>query len=136
MGSLGATRLAQAAFQSNAFQRNAFQIRTYIISRTAPDQFVDFENAADFSNENVGRLILVRSWCPGERTKMSKETHARHRDKLGAIAREPHAMSDWELERGCASSLGFDDDRRWIANRILGSDMPDQSEGSASRYWR
>ena len=50
---------------------------------------------------------------------MSKETHARHRDKLGAIARELDAMSDWELERGCAASLGFDDDRRWIANRIL-----------------
>ena len=50
---------------------------------------------------------------------MSKETHARHRDKLGAIARELDAMSDWELERGCAASLGFDDNRRWIANRIL-----------------
>ena len=28
-------------------------------------------------------------------------------------------MSDWELERGLASSLGFDDDRRNVANRIL-----------------
>ena len=28
-------------------------------------------------------------------------------------------MSDWELERGLASSLGFDDDRRTAANLIL-----------------
>ena len=28
-------------------------------------------------------------------------------------------MSDWELERGLASSLGFDHDRRNVANRIL-----------------
>ena len=28
-------------------------------------------------------------------------------------------MSDWELERSLASSLGFDHDRRNIANRIL-----------------
>ena len=28
-------------------------------------------------------------------------------------------MSDWELERGCAASLGFDDDRRMVADRIL-----------------
>jgi hypothetical protein len=28
-------------------------------------------------------------------------------------------MSDWELERGLASSLGFDHDQRNVANRIL-----------------
>ena len=28
-------------------------------------------------------------------------------------------MSDWELERGLASSLGFDRDRRNVATRIL-----------------
>jgi hypothetical protein len=28
-------------------------------------------------------------------------------------------MSDWELERGLASSLGFDHDHRNVANRIL-----------------
>ncbi len=39
--------------------------------------------------------------------------------KLRAITRELEAMSDWELERGVASSLGFDDDRRMVASRIL-----------------
>jgi hypothetical protein len=28
-------------------------------------------------------------------------------------------MFDWELERGCAASLGFDDDRRMVAGRLL-----------------
>jgi hypothetical protein len=37
----------------------------------------------------------------------------------GAITRELEAMSDWELERGLASSLGFDQDQRIAANRIL-----------------
>ena len=41
------------------------------------------------------------------------------RDRLRAITRELEAMSDWELERGLASSLGFDHDQRNIANRIL-----------------
>ena len=36
-----------------------------------------------------------------------------------AVSRELGAMSDWELERGCAASLGFDDDRRMVADRIL-----------------
>jgi hypothetical protein len=39
--------------------------------------------------------------------------------KLRAITRELEAMSDWELERGCAASLGFDDDRRMVADRLL-----------------
>jgi hypothetical protein len=39
--------------------------------------------------------------------------------KLRAITRELEAMSDWELERGCAASLGFDDDRRIVADRLL-----------------
>ena len=34
-------------------------------------------------------------------------------DRLSMITRELEALSDWELERGCAASLGFDDDRRW-----------------------
>jgi hypothetical protein len=47
------------------------------------------------------------------------ESEARRRDKLSAINREMGAMSDWELERGLASSLGFDHDQRNVANRIL-----------------
>ena len=50
---------------------------------------------------------------------MGRESEARRRDKLNAIYRELGAMSDCELERGLASSLGFDHDRRNIANRIL-----------------
>ena len=41
------------------------------------------------------------------------------RDRLSVINRELGAMSDCEPERGLASSLGFDHDRRNIANRIL-----------------
>jgi hypothetical protein len=50
---------------------------------------------------------------------MGKESEARRRDKLSAINCELGAMSDWELERGLASSHGFDHDRRNVANRIL-----------------
>jgi hypothetical protein len=50
---------------------------------------------------------------------MGRESKARRRDKLSAINRELGAMSDWELERGLASSLGFDHDQRNVANRIL-----------------
>jgi hypothetical protein len=50
---------------------------------------------------------------------MARESEARRRDKLSAISRELGAMSDWELERGLASSLSFDHDRRNVANRIL-----------------
>ena len=50
---------------------------------------------------------------------MASESEARRRDKLSAITRELEAMSDWELERGCAASLGFDDDRRMVADRLL-----------------
>jgi hypothetical protein len=39
--------------------------------------------------------------------------------RLRAITRELKAMSDWELERGLAPSLGFDDERRMVADRIL-----------------
>jgi hypothetical protein len=35
------------------------------------------------------------------------------------IRRKLEAMSDWELERGCAASFGFDQDRRVVADRIL-----------------
>ena len=41
------------------------------------------------------------------------------RDRLSVITRELETMSDWELERGCAASLGFDDDRRMVADRLL-----------------
>ena len=41
------------------------------------------------------------------------------RDRLSVITCELEAMSDWELERGCAASLGFDDDRRMVADRLL-----------------
>ena len=47
------------------------------------------------------------------------EKAKRRRDKLSAINRKLGAMSDWELERGLASSLGFDHDQRNVANRIL-----------------
>ena len=50
---------------------------------------------------------------------MSNSGEAGQVAKLRAITRELEAMSDWELERGVASSLGFDDDRRTAANLIL-----------------
>ena len=50
---------------------------------------------------------------------MAGESEARGRDTLSAINSELGAMSDWELERGLASSLGFDNDQRNVANRIL-----------------
>ena len=43
----------------------------------------------------------------------------RRRPVAASITRELDAMSDWELERGLASSTGFDQDRRVLANRIL-----------------
>ena len=49
---------------------------------------------------------------------MGRESEARRRDKLSAINRELDAMSDWELERGLASSLGFVNDQRNVTNRI------------------
>jgi hypothetical protein len=59
------------------------------------------------------------TWLPREGTLTGKESEARRRDKLSAINRELGAMSDWELERGLASSLGFDHERRDVANSIL-----------------
>jgi hypothetical protein len=50
---------------------------------------------------------------------MSNGGEAGQAARLRAITRELEAMSDWELERGLASSLGFDDDRRKVADRIL-----------------
>jgi hypothetical protein len=50
---------------------------------------------------------------------MGRESEPRPRDKLSAINRELGAMSDWELERGLASSLFFDHDQRNVADRIL-----------------
>jgi hypothetical protein len=43
----------------------------------------------------------------------------RVRRDLAGVKRELEAMSDWELERGLASSMGFDHDRRCVASRIL-----------------
>ena len=48
-----------------------------------------------------------------------------------AVSRELVAMSDWELERGLASSLGFDQDRRNVANRILRQRYAGQEAGVA-----
>jgi hypothetical protein len=48
-----------------------------------------------------------------------KESEAKQLDELGTITRKLEAMSDWELERGCAASLGFDHSRRMVADRIL-----------------
>jgi hypothetical protein len=51
---------------------------------------------------------------------MGEDIGAKRRpDELRAIARELEQMSDWELERGLASSTVFDHDRRRIADRIL-----------------
>ena len=50
---------------------------------------------------------------------MGKDGEAKRLDELSTITRELEAMSDWELERGCAASLGFDDGRRMVADRIL-----------------
>jgi hypothetical protein len=51
---------------------------------------------------------------------MGEDIEARRRpNELPAITRELEQMSDWELERGRASSTGFDHDRRSIADRVL-----------------
>jgi hypothetical protein len=51
---------------------------------------------------------------------MSEDNEAKRRPTtLRAIKRELEQMSDWELERGLASSAAFDDDRRSEADRIL-----------------
>jgi hypothetical protein len=47
MGELSATHVAEAVFDPKVFNPNIFQTRTYIVSKTGPDQFVDFEKAAD-----------------------------------------------------------------------------------------
>lgn len=50
---------------------------------------------------------------------MGKKGEGRQSCRLSRITRELEAMSDWELERGCASSHGFDDDQTEVAHRIL-----------------
>jgi hypothetical protein len=50
---------------------------------------------------------------------MGKQSEAQRPEHFRSIRRELEAMSDWELERGCAASYGFDDDRRTVANLIL-----------------
>ncbi len=50
---------------------------------------------------------------------MDKNGKSTQAGRLGRITRELEAMSDWELERGCASSHGFDDDQTEVAHRIL-----------------
>jgi len=60
MVGLAATNLSKAAFQPSGFQNNAFQTRTYIVSKTAPDQFVDFEKGRRCSYGDVERLVLVQ----------------------------------------------------------------------------
>ena len=62
---------------------------------------------------------------------MDRESEARRQDKLSAINRELGAMSDWELERGVASCLGFDHDQRTVANRILGERYAGTERGIA-----
>jgi hypothetical protein len=59
-------------------------------------------------------------WLPGEGTVMARESEARRRDTLSTISRELGAMSDWELERGLGSSLGFDRDNRILRERYAG----------------
>jgi hypothetical protein len=60
---------------------------------------------------------------------MAKSDEAGQPAKLKAITRELQRMSDWELERGCASSLGFDDGRRMVADRILRERYAGQERG-------
>ena len=57
--------------------------------------------------------------------------HANHKrpDEPCAISRELEEMSDWELERGLAASLGFDDNRRIEADRILRKRYAGQEAG-------
>jgi hypothetical protein len=51
---------------------------------------------------------------------MSEENEPNRRPaELRAIQRELEQMSDWELERGLASSTAFDHERRSVADRIL-----------------
>jgi hypothetical protein len=50
---------------------------------------------------------------------MSEDKKAKPRPTELRIKRELEQMSDWELERGLASSAAFDDDRRSIAALIL-----------------
>jgi hypothetical protein len=51
---------------------------------------------------------------------MGEDIEAKRRPhELRAITHELEQMSDWELERGLASSVAFDDDQRRIADRIL-----------------
>ena len=59
---------------------------------------------------------------------MGKDIDAERPETLGAVTRELEAMSDWELERGCAASLGFDDSEGWLPTASCANDMPDQSE--------
>ena len=47
MVGLANTAISQVAFQPGAFQPDAFQTRTYIVSKTGPNQYIDFERAAD-----------------------------------------------------------------------------------------
>jgi hypothetical protein len=50
------------AFQSDAFQDEAFQTRTYIVSQTAPEEFVDFEKAADAVMAMWNELFTSNNW--------------------------------------------------------------------------
>lgn len=52
--------------------------------------------------------------------------------KRDLITRELEAMSDWELERGCAAAEGFDQDRRIVADRILRQRYAEPKHGIAT----
>jgi hypothetical protein len=80
---------------------------------------------APTNSSKFKQALLRAQWQPcdrptggGERL-MGNGVDAEQPARLRAIARELEAMSDWELERGLASSLGFDDNRRMVANCIL-----------------
>jgi hypothetical protein len=62
MVGLANTSISHGAFQSNAFQNDAFQTRTYIVSQTAPKEFVDFENAADAVTKMWNDLFTSNNW--------------------------------------------------------------------------
>ena len=62
MVGLANTEVSSAAFQPGVFQADAFQTRTMIISQTAPNQWVDFEKAADAVMQMWNNLFVARKW--------------------------------------------------------------------------
>jgi hypothetical protein len=62
MVGLANTELVVETFQPGAFQPDAFQTRTMIVSQTAPDQWVQFEPAADAVMQMWNDLFAANKW--------------------------------------------------------------------------